>query len=331
MKKFIINENDSGQRADKFIMKVSEIPKSLMYKFIRTKKIKLNRKKFEISYKLQTGDVLEFYIDEAFFKDKSSNAPDFLNASTDINIVYEDNNIILINKPDGVIVHSDRNNTGNTLADSIKNYLYKKGEFNPYTEASFAPAVCNRLDRNTCGIVIAVKNASSLREMNECIRNRKVHKKYLCLTVNTPSEKSGIIKAWHFKDENFNKVFISDDKKDGYKEIITKQRVEDKFLQAVEQLRKEGDILFVVMVHVDCFMAGIIMLVIAFQHLHHTTSHREAVFAKGDHIHSRKALAARLPCTLTLIRGGRAAPQEIFRKTAHNKPPYSALRSDNVP
>lgn len=260
MRKFIINENDSGQRADKFIMKVSEIPKSLMYKFIRTKKIKLNRKKFEISYKLQTGDVLEFYIDDTFFKDKSGDAPDFMNASTDINVLYEDNNIILINKPDGVIVHSDRNNSGNTLADSVKNYLYKKGEFNPYTEASFAPAICNRLDRNTSGIVIAVKNASSLREMNECIRNRKVHKKYLCLTVNTPAEKSGIIKAWHFKDENSNKVFISDDKKDGCKEIITKYRVlkstDNLCLNEIELVTGRSHQIRASMAHIGCSILG---------------------------------------------------------------------------
>ncbi|HBN10950.1 MAG TPA: RluA family pseudouridine synthase [Ruminococcus sp.] len=224
MRKFIINSNDCGQRADKFIMKVSDIPKSLMYKFIRTKKIKLKRKKFEISYKLQEGDIMEFYVDDSFFHDNDKSIS-FSKATTDINIIYEDSNIMIISKPAGVIVHSDKNNTGNTLADSVKNYLYKKGEYDPFAEASFAPAVCNRLDRNTCGIVIAAKNAAALREVNEIIRLGKIHKKYLCIAVNCPEKPSGTIKAYHFKDDKLNKVFISDTQKTGYKQIITKYRV----------------------------------------------------------------------------------------------------------
>lgn len=223
MRKFVINSNDCGQRADKFIMKVSDIPKSLMYKFIRTKKIKLNRKKFEISYRLQEGDIMEFYIDDSFFHD-DKNIP-FCNAPSDIDIVYEDSNIIIINKPVGTIIHSDKNNTDNTLADSVKNYLYKKGEYDPFLEASFSPAVCNRLDRNTCGMVIAAKNAAALREINEIIRSGKIHKKYLCIAVNCPEKLSGTIKAYHFKDDKLNKVFISDTKKTGYKQIITKYKV----------------------------------------------------------------------------------------------------------
>lgn len=226
MRKFIINENDSGQRADKFIMKVSNVPKGLMYKFIRTKKIKINRKKFEISYKLQSGDIVEMYIDDEFFSEMTENLP-FINADTNIDIVYEDKNILLVNKPVGVIVHSDKNNSGNTLADSIKNYLYKKGEYHPQNESSFSPATCNRIDRNTCGIVICAKNAASLREINECIREHRMHKKYLCLTVNEPKNSCGIINAYHFKDEKLNKVYISDVFKRNYKEISTKYRVID--------------------------------------------------------------------------------------------------------
>lgn len=227
MRKFVINENDSGQRADKFIMKVSDIPKGLMYKFIRTKKIKINRKKFDIAYKLQTGDIVEMYIDDEFFteRDKKSDNLPFANADTNINVIYEDNNILLVNKPVGVIVHSDKNNSGNTLADSVKNYLYQKGEYNPQNEKSFAPATCNRIDRNTCGIVICAKNASSLREINECIREHNLHKKYLCITVNIPSERQGIIKAYHFKDDKMNKVYISDTPKKNYREIATKYHI----------------------------------------------------------------------------------------------------------
>lgn len=260
MRKFVINENDSGQRADKFIMKVADIPKNLMYKFIRTKKIKLNRKKFEISYRLQQGDILEFYIDDSFFKEKNNDIPDFINASTDINIVYEDDNILIVNKPVGVIVHSDKNNKENTLADSIKNYLYKKGEYNPMQESSFSPAVCNRLDRNTCGMVISAKNAVSLREINECIRKRNIHKRYLCLTVNNPTANAGVIEAWHFKNENLNKVFISDTEKSGYKKIITKYKIlrstEKLCLNEIELITGRSHQIRASMAHIGCPILG---------------------------------------------------------------------------
>lgn len=228
MKKFIINANDSGQRADKFILKACNIPKGLMYKFIRTKKIKLNRKKFEISYKLQEGDILEFYIEDEFFNDNTAEIT-FLNSSADINVIYEDENILIVNKPVGIIVHSDKNNNENTLADSIKNYLYQKGEYNPQSEASFAPATCNRIDRNTCGIVIAAKNAMALREINEKIRLREIHKKYLCLTINPPPKNEDTLKAYHFKNETLNKVVISNTERANYKEIVTKYRVIEKY------------------------------------------------------------------------------------------------------
>jgi 23S rRNA pseudouridine955/2504/2580 synthase len=260
MKKFIINENDSGQRADKFIMKVSDIPKSLMYKFIRTKKIKLNRKKFEISYRLQQGDTIEFYIDDSFFRENKNDIPDFINAPDNLNILYEDDNILIVNKPVGVIVHSDKNNKENNLADSIKNYLYKKGEYNPMSEASFAPAVCNRLDRNTCGIVVSAKNATSLRAVNECIRERKIYKKYLCLLINKPPMDKGTIKAYHFKNDMLNKVFISDTEKNGYKEIITKYRIiknkNDLCLAEIELITGRSHQIRASMAHIGCSILG---------------------------------------------------------------------------
>ncbi len=258
MRKFIINENDSGQRADKFIMKACNIPKGLMYKFIRTKKIKLNRKKFEISYKLQAGDILEFYIDDSFFYDTPK--LDFINAPVDLNVVYEDENILIVNKPKGIIIHSDKNNTENTLADSIKNYLYQKGEYSPQSENSFAPATCNRIDRNTCGMVIAAKNSQTLREVNEAIRLRKINKKYLCLLINKPHQDCGTIKAYHFKDDKLNKVFISGTEKQGYKEIITKYKfietLNGLYLVEVELITGRSHQIRASMSHIGCAILG---------------------------------------------------------------------------
>ena len=159
MKEFKITKNDAGLRLDKFIVKVCPtLPSSLMFKYIRTKRIKINGKRGEISTRLNAGDVVSAYINDEFFvevKPKYS----FLTAPAAVDVVYEDENILLVDKKQGVLVHPDKNEYTNTLIDRIQHYLYKKGEYDPANENSFAPALANRIDRNTGGIVIAEKNA----------------------------------------------------------------------------------------------------------------------------------------------------------------------------
>ena len=158
MKEFTITKNDASLRLDKFITKTCPtLPTSLMFKYIRTKRIKVNGKRAEISTRLQLGDVVSAYINDEFF---AVIAPkyDFLSASKKINIVYEDENIILVDKPQGLLVHPDKNEYGDTLINRIQHYLYDKGEYDPKAENSFCPALANRIDRNTGGIVIAAKN-----------------------------------------------------------------------------------------------------------------------------------------------------------------------------
>lgn len=226
MRKFIINENDSGQRVDKFLQKaVFKLPKTAMYKFIRTKKIKLNRKRCEISTRLQTGDILELYIDDSFFEDEKKQETVFLRADEKkLNIIYEDENIMILFKETGLPVHADDRNTENLL-ERVQKYLYLKGEYNPENENSFAPSVCNRLDRNTCGLVISAKNASSLREINRMIKEREIKKIYLCLTNKKPPEDNDTISAYLKKSTAENKVEVSATQKDGYKPIITEYKV----------------------------------------------------------------------------------------------------------
>ena len=169
MKSFTIQKNDAGQRLDKFISKaVPRLPKSLMYKYIRLKRIKLNGKRCDIADKLCEGDVLAMYIGDEFFSAATEN--DFLSVSANIEIVYEDDNILLVNKPCGLVVHEDNSNTMDTLINRIKKYLYQKGEYLPENEASFTPSLCNRLDRNTQGIVICAKTAESLRILNQAVK-----------------------------------------------------------------------------------------------------------------------------------------------------------------
>lgn len=227
MKSFTINKNDSEQRLDKFITKsVPLLPKTLLYKYIRIKRIKVNGKRAEISTRLQENDVVEMYINDEFFE-TSPQKYDFLKASKNLNIVYEDENIILCDKKAGVLCHPDDREYTDTLIDRIKRYLYEKGEFCPEAEKSFVPALVNRIDRNTGGIVIAAKNAESLRILNQKMKDRELHKFYLCIVHGTPKMQSGLLEGYLLKNEDKNIVKISKNRIAESKEIRTKYSVID--------------------------------------------------------------------------------------------------------
>lgn len=208
MKSFIIGKNDSGQRLDKFISKsVPALPTSLMYKTIRTKDIKVNKKRAEISTRLNEGDVVDMYINDEFFATVEDKY-DFLSASKKLNIVYEDDNILLLDKSVGVLSHPDENEFNDTLISRVKRYLYEKGEYNPKDENSFTPSLVNRIDRNTGGIVIAAKNAESLRILNQKLKDRELEKYYLCVLHGILKKKSDTLIGWMTKDEKNNKVSV---------------------------------------------------------------------------------------------------------------------------
>ena len=220
MKIFIINENDSGQRVDKFISKaLPELPKSMMYRLFRKKDIKINGKRCDISDKLNTGDELRIYVKDEVSAEKQHDMS-FLKVPDELSIVYEDDNIIVVNKPVGLDSHLGSSFSDN-LVDRIRHYLYNKGEYSPENESSFAPAVCSRLDRNTCGLVTAAKTASALREINAAIRNGDMKKIYHCITSASLPKKSDVITAYHKKEESRNLVKISDTPLDDYKPIKT--------------------------------------------------------------------------------------------------------------
>lgn len=225
MQKITINKNDAGQRIDKYLTKsFKNLPTSLMYKYIRKKRIKLNGKRCEISSRLSEGDIIELYINDEFFE-KSEKQYDFLKAPNKIDILYEDSNILLSDKKPGLIVHPDENYHFDSLISRVTHYLYDKHEFNPEKENSFAPALVNRIDRNTGGIVIAAKNAESLRILNQKMKNRELKKIYLCIVHGTLKNKAGILSAYLDKNEKQNRVYISSNKKEGLKHIKTKYKV----------------------------------------------------------------------------------------------------------
>lgn len=225
MKSFIIAKNDADKRLDKFIVKVCPLlPKNLMYKYIRLKRIKVNGKKGDIALKLKTGDTVDMYINDEFFAE-SPEKYDFLKAPKNLDILYEDDNIMLLNKKAGVLSHPDNGEYVDTLITRVQRYLYEKGDYDPKTENSFTPSLANRIDRNTGGIVIAAKNAEALRILNEKIKNREVEKGYLCIVTGCPEKEYAVMTAYMVKDEKKNKVRVYDHPVEGGKTMITEYRI----------------------------------------------------------------------------------------------------------
>lgn len=227
MKELTIQHNDAGQRLDRFLAKaVPLLPASLAQKYIRIKRIKLNGARAERDTRLKEGDVLQLYINDEFFdKPREDNA--YLTvASPKLNIVYEDDQILLVDKRPGLAVHPhDGAEYGRTLIDHIQAYLYQKHEWSPRSENSFTPALCNRIDRNTGGIVIAAKTAEALRVMNQKIKDREMDKRYLAIVEGTPRPKEGSLKGYLFKDAKQNRVFVTDTPQPGSKSCQTDYRI----------------------------------------------------------------------------------------------------------
>lgn len=222
MRKFVIQVNDADQRVDKFIQKaIPLLPKTLMYKSIRNKKIKVNNKRCEISQRLQVNDEVICFIAEEFFEDVKDQT--FLKAPKALDVVYEDENIIIMNKAVGLLAHSDSNEGVDCLVNRMKHYLYAKQEYDYKNEQSFSPSLCHRIDRNTQGMVIGAKNAMALRSINEAIRNNEITKKYICIVEGHMPLKQETVIAYHKKENQ--QVSISLKEKEGYKQIITKYKV----------------------------------------------------------------------------------------------------------
>lgn len=226
MKQITVGKNDAGQRLDKFLTKTfRQLPVSLMYRAIRRKDIKLNGKRCEISTRLAEGDVLTLYLPE----DALETAPpvyEFMNASRKLDIVYEDEHLLLLNKPVGLLVHPDDCEFGDTLIYRVQRYLYEKGAYLPESENSFTPALVNRIDRNTEGIVIAAKTAAALRILNERLKSREIQKYYLCLVHGIMPRQEDTLTGYLEKNADQNRVYISDKQGgDASRTIATRYRV----------------------------------------------------------------------------------------------------------
>ena len=226
MKELTVGKNDAGQRLDRFVAKaVPLLPDSLLQKYIRLKRIKVNGKPSKRDLRLSAGDVLMLYINDEFFEAPREDNAWLKIAKPRLNILYEDENILLADKKPGVLCHSAGKWDYNTLIANIQAYLAQKGEWHPKEEHSFCPALCNRIDRNTGGIVIAAKNAEALRILNEKIRDREIEKYYLCAVYGRPNPDNGQLKNELFKDAVKNQVYVKSKPEPGSRSAVTEYQV----------------------------------------------------------------------------------------------------------
>lgn len=227
MKTIMISTNDASLRLDRFLSKIlPNLPASLLYRYIRVGRIKVNGKKAKIDYRTKPGDEIRLYLnDELFSQKETPEEKAYLAAPFDLSILYEDENILLLNKPAGLLVHADEGEKVDTLIARVLSYLYRKGDYDPERENTFAPALCNRIDRNTSGIVIAAKNAEALRILNQKIKDREIVKKYLLICAGRFAKKSGELLDYLVKDEAKNTVSLQRTRTEGAKTALLKYKV----------------------------------------------------------------------------------------------------------
>ena len=225
MREFTIGPNDAGQRLDRWLSKTLPLlPAPLAQKYIRIKRVKRNGKGAKRDDRLVKGDVLQLYINDEFF-DAPTPENAFLSVfKPQLDIVYEDENLLLVNKRPGIVVHPDEHERVNTLITHIQAYLYQKKAWSPYWENSFAPALCNRIDRNTGGIVIAAKNAETLRIMNQKIKDREIEKSYLCVVLGSMNPPEGKLENFLLKDEAKKQVSVHKRPVEGGRTAVTLYR-----------------------------------------------------------------------------------------------------------
>lgn len=224
MKEFKIQKNEAGQRFDKFLSKyMKEAPKSFLYKMMRKKNITLNGKKAAGNEILAQGDTVKLFLSDETIRKFSSiaNASDSTAVSTcaELDILYEDEHTIFINKPAGMLSQKASPHDV-SLVEHLISYLIRTRQITPEELRTFHPSVCNRLDRNTSGIVAAGKSLAALQKLSSMFHDRSMEKYYLCLIRGEVSQKKRV-EGWLTKNQRTNRVTITKDEIPGGSKIET--------------------------------------------------------------------------------------------------------------
>ena len=215
-----VNENEANQRLDKFLMKYfNRAPKSFLYKMIRKKNIKYNGKRAKGNEILKVEDEIQVYLSEKTIN-KFRKLENITLVEPTFEVIYEDENVLIINKPLGLLTQPDAGGE-NTLSEEILTYLYNKGEYDPEKYQGFRPAPCNRLDRNTAGIVMVGKNMQSTQAIHHMLRTQEISKYYMSIVLGRV-EKPLVLKGYHKKNHSRNEVEIVDSYVKGSQEVETR-------------------------------------------------------------------------------------------------------------
>lgn len=230
MKSIIVKQKQDGRRLDKVIREAfPNMPASALFKAFRKKDVKLNGRRVKEDHVVYDGDLVEVFITDDILEGvpRTKAPPDASDpgiSTRGFSVVYEDNNLLILNKDQGIPVHPDRDQSANTLVDLATEYLTLKGEHNPGT-GSFQPALCHRLDRNTGGLIILAKNPVSLQFIIDKMKSHEIKKTYRCLVQGKMSKESALLTHFLHKDERKSRVFIRDTPSGDSQQVITKYKV----------------------------------------------------------------------------------------------------------
>lgn len=221
MREFTIDRQSAGKRLDRWLAAAApSLPAGLMQKYLRLKRVKLNGRPAARDARLNEGDLVQLYIEDEFFARPKTADPFYSRIRPKLDILYEDDHLMLVDKRPGLIPHPDASEKVNTLITHVQAYLYQKGQWDPSDRSAFAPALCNRIDRFTGGIEIVARTEEAMRVLSRKIRDREIEKRYLCIVHGRVAPPSGVLDSYLAK--NTRRVTVTDAPAPGAQRALTR-------------------------------------------------------------------------------------------------------------